>query len=389
MENSTATKLVGRELYTEEHNMFREAIREFLKKEAVPHYERWEKQGQVEREIWIKAAEMGILATDIPEEYGGLGLHDYRYNAIITEEMAKLHTTALGFGAQNDIVVPYLNAYCTPEQKAKYLPKMASGEWIGALGMTDPVAGSDLKSIKTFAERKDDHYVLNGSKTFITNGIHADVVVTFVKTSKEASSKSYTLFVLERGMEGFSRGKNLDKIGLKGQDTAELFFDNVKVPFENVLGTEGKGFYFLMHNLPMERLGIGVHAVAEAESILEETIQYCKDRKAFGKPIGSFQYSRFKLAEMKTELTIARTFIDECIWELTNKELTAEKAAMAKYWASDLQGKVIDQCLQLHGGYGYMNEYNVARAWRDARVTRIYGGTNEIMKEIIGRSLGF
>ena len=230
---------------------------------------------------------------------------------------------------------------------------------------------------------------MNGSKTFISNGIHADVVVTFVKTSREPGSKSYTLFALEKGMEGFTRGKNLDKIGLHAQDTAELFFDNVKVPLDNVLGEENRGFYYLMHNLPQERLGIAVGAIASAEAILEETIQYCKDRKAFGKQIGSFQNSRFKLAEMKTEVTIARNFVDTCIMELVEKKLTAEKAAMAKYWVTDLQFKILDQCLQLHGGYGYINEYNVAQAWRDARVTRIYGGTNEIMKEIIGRSMGF
>lgn len=376
-------------LYTEEHQMFREAVKTFLKQEAAPHYETWEQKGIVDREIWHKAADLGILAVDIPEEYGGLGLNDFRYSAIITEELAAANMPSLGFSTQNDIVVPYLNTYCTEEQKQKYLPKMASGEWIGALGMTDPAAGSDLKNIRTFAEKKDDHYLLNGSKTFISNGIHADVIVTFVKTSREESSKSYTLFVIEKGMEGFTTGKNLDKIGLHAQDTAELFFDNVKVPFENVLGEENRGFYYLMHNLPQERLGIAVGAIASAEAILEETIQYCKDRTAFGQSIGRFQNSRFKLAEMKTECTIARNFVDTCIYELTQKKLTAEKAAMAKYWVTDLQFKILDQCLQLHGGYGFINEYNVAQAWRDARVTRIYGGTNEIMKEIIGRSMGF
>ena len=320
---------------------------------------------------------------------GGLGLNDFRYSSIVTEELAYANVPGIGFSTQNDIVIPYLNTYCTPEQKAKYLPKMATGEWIGALGMTDPAAGSDLKNIQTFAEKKDGYYVLNGAKTFISNGIYADVIVTFVKTSREPGSKSYTLFALERDMKGFTRGKNLDKIGLHAQDTAELFFDNVKVPLDNVLGEENRGFYYLMHNLPQERLGIAVGAIASAEAILEETIQYCKDRKAFGKQIGSFQNSRFKLAEMKTEVIIARNFVDTCIMELVEKKLTAEKAAMAKYWVTDLQFKILDQCLQLHGGYGYINEYNVAQAWRDARVTRIYGGTNEIMKEIIGRSMGF
>ena len=377
------------ELYEEEHHMFRESIREFLKKEAEPHYAKWEKQGMVERELWQKAAELGALSLDIPEEYGGLGLNDYRYNAIVGEELAFANATAPGFSIQNDIVIPYLITYCNEQQKAKFLPKMASGEWIGALAMTEPVAGSDLRSIRSFAEKKEDHYLLNGSKTFIGNGILADVVVTFVRTSREPGSKSFSLFILERGMEGFSRGNNLDKIGLKGQDTAELFFDNVEIPFDNLLGDEGQGFFYLMHNLPQERLGVAVGGLATAENVLNETIQYCKDRKAFGKSIGQFQNSRFKLAEMKTELTIARTFVDDCIWELTQKELSPEKAAMAKYWISDLQCKVIDECLQLHGGYGYMNEFTVARAWRDARVQRIYAGSNEIMKEIIGRSMGF
>jgi len=376
------------ELYTEEHNLFREAFSTFLKKEAIPYYEQWEKDGIIDRKLWTKAGDLGILGVNIAEEYGGLGLNDFRYNAIISEELAKLSMPGIGFSIQSDIVVPYLNNYCTPEQKARVLPKIATGEWIGALGMTDPAAGSDLKSIQTFAEKKDGYYLLNGGKTFISNGIFADVVVTFVKTSKEPGSKSYSLFLLERGMEGFTRGENLDKIGLKSQDTAELFFDNVKVPFENVLGEANRGFYYLMHNLPQERLGIAVGAIANAEALLEETIQYCKDRKAFGKQIGSFQNSRFKLAEMKTESTIARNFVNTCIWELTKKTLTAEKAAMAKYWVSDLHFKILDECLQLHGGYGYVNEYTIARAWRDARVERIYGGTNEIMKEIIGRSLG-
>ena len=377
------------ELYTEEHKMFRESVRTFLKQEALPHYENWEKEGIVDRALWKKAGELGILGVDIAEEYGGLGLKDFRYSAIITEELAFANVASIGFSTQNDIVIPYLNTYRTEEQKARILPKMATGELIGALGMTDPAAGSDLKGIQTFAEEKDGYYLLNGAKTFISNGIHADVVVTFVKTNRDPGSKSYSLFMLERGMEGFTRGKNLDKIGLKAQDTAELFFDNVKVPFENVLGEANRGFYYLMHNLPQERLGIAIGSIANAEAILDETIQYCKDRKAFGKQIGSFQNSRFKLAEMKTECTIARNFVDTCIYELTQNKLTAEKAAMAKYWVTELQFKILDQCLQLHGGYGYINEYNVAQAWRDARVGRIYGGTNEIMKEIIGRSMGF
>ncbi len=373
----------------EEHVMFRDAVRAFMQKEIEPHYEAWEKAGQVPREVWRKAGELGILSIYIPEEYGGMGLDDYRYNAIVSEELARVNGTGPGFAIQNDIVVPYLLEYCNEEQKQKYLPKVASGEWIGALGMSEPAAGSDLKGLKTTAIKQDDHYLLNGSKTFISNGIMCDFVVLAVKTQPELGSKGFAIFIVDRGMEGFSNGENLDKIGMKGQDTAELFFDNVKVPFENLLGQDGKGFYYLMHNLPQERLSIAVTGMGAMEATLEQTIQYCKDRQAFGRPIGSFQNSRFKLAELQTELTIARTFVDKCIEELNAKTLTAEKAAMAKYWVSDLQCKLIDDCLQLHGGYGYMNEYKVARAWRDARVQKIYGGTNEIMKEIIGRSMGF
>lgn len=373
----------------EEHVMFRDAVRAFMQKEIEPHYEAWEKAGQVPREVWKKAGELGLLSIYIPEEYGGMGLDDYRYNAIVSEELARVNGTGPGFAIQNDIVVPYLLEYCTEEQKQKYLPKVASGEWIGALGMSEPAAGSDLKGLKTTAIKKDDHYLLNGSKTFISNGIMCDFVVLAVKTQPELGSKGFAIFIVDRELEGFTNGENLDKIGMKGQDTAELFFDNVKVPFENLLGQDGKGFYYLMHNLPQERLSIAVTGMGAMEATLEQTIQYCKDRQAFGRSIGSFQNSRFKLAELQTELIIARTFVDKCIEELNAKTLTAEKAAMAKYWVSDLQCKLIDDCLQLHGGYGYMNEYKVARAWRDARVQKIYGGTNEIMKEIIGRSMGF
>jgi len=317
-----------------------------------------------------------------------LGLNDYRYLAIVQEEMGYNNLSSTGFAIQNDIVVPYLLKYCTEAQKQKFLPKIAAGEWIGALAMSEPAAGSDLQGLKSVAIKKDDHYLLNGSKTFISNGIMCDFAVTAVKTNPEAGSKGFAILLLESTMEGFTKGTNLDKIGMKGQDTAELFFDNVKVPFENLLGEDGKGFYYLMHNLPQERLSIAISAIGNLEGMLEWTTQYCKDRKAFGKAIGSFQNSRFLLAEMKTEITIARTFVDQCIMELTEGTLTAEKAAMAKYWLSDLQCKVADQCLQLHGGYGYMNEYKIAKAWRDSRVQRIYGGTNEIMKEIIGRSMG-
>mgnify|MGYP001942910781 CR=1 FL=1 len=378
-----------KEYLEEEHIMFQETVREFFTKEVAPFEAQWEKDGQVSREIWKRAGDLGILAIDIPEEYGGLGLNDYRYNAIVLEEMSRANITGTGFGTQNEIVVPYLNHYCTPEQKAKFFPKMAAGEWIGALAMSEPAAGSDLKGIRSTAIKQGDHYILNGSKIFITNGIMCDFAVTAVKTNPELGSKGFALLLVESTFEGFTKGKNLDKIGMKSQDTAELFFDNVKVPVENLLGEDGKGFYYMMHNLPQERLSIAFTAIGAMEGALEWTIQYCQERKAFGRSIGTFQNSRFKLAEMSTEITIARTFVDKCAIELNEKRLTAEKAAMAKYWLTDLQFKIMDDCLQLHGGYGYMNEFAIAKAWRDARVQRIYGGTNEIMKEIIGRSLGF
>jgi alkylation response protein AidB-like acyl-CoA dehydrogenase len=286
-------------------------------------------------------------------------------------------------------MAPYFSTYFNEEQKAKWMPGIISGEIITAIAMTEPGTGSDLGGVKTTAIKDGDHYILNGSKTFITNGILSDLVIVVAKTDPDQKHAGVSLLVVERGMEGFSRGKNLEKIGMHAQDTAELFFDNVKVPAENLLGQEGHGFYYLMHNLPQERLSIAVSAVAAAEKILNVTIQYCKDRTAFGRSIGKFQNSRFKLAEMKTEITIARTFVDQCILELNEGKLSVEKAAMAKYWVSDLQCKVVDECLQLHGGYGYMTEYAVARAYMDGRVQRIYGGTNEIMKEIIGRSMGF
>jgi long-chain-acyl-CoA dehydrogenase len=286
-------------------------------------------------------------------------------------------------------MAPYFIEYFNEEQKKRFMPKMAAGELITAIGMTEPGTGSDLANINTTAIKKGDKYILNGAKTFITNGIMSGLVVVVAKTNPELKHKGISLLLVEEGMKGFTRGKNLDKIGLKAQDTAELFFEDVEVPVENLLGEEGRGFYYLMHNLPQERLSIAVSGIASAETALEWTIQYCNDRKAFGQSIGKFQNSRFKLAEMQTEITIGRTFVDKCIEELNAGTLTAEKAAMAKYWITDLQCKVIDQCLQLHGGYGYMREYPIAKAYTDARVQRIYGGTNEIMKEIIGRSMGF
>jgi len=376
-------------LLEEEHLMFQEAFRAFIKKEITPYHAQWEKDGQVSREVWKKAGENGFLCMDLPEEYGGLSIKDFRYNCIITEEMTRAGAHGPGFVLQNDVMSPYFMNSFNEEQKKRWLPGLISGEIISAIAMTEPGTGSDLSNIKTTAIKKGDHYIVNGAKTFITNGILSDLVIVVVKTDPEQAHKGISLLVIERGMEGFSRGSNLEKIGMSAQDTAELFFDNVKVPVENLLGAEGHGFYYLMHNLAQERLSIAVGACAGAENILATTIQYCKDRTAFGRPIGKFQNSRFKLAEMKTETTIARTFVDQCIQKHVAGELTAEEAAMAKYWVSDLQCKVADECLQLHGGYGYMKEYEVARAFVNGRVQRIYGGTNEIMKEIIGKSMGF
>jgi len=376
-------------LLEEEHQMFRASVRSFMDKEVAPNEAEWTKNGQVDRQVWTKAGALGMLCTDFPEQYGGMGIKDFRYNAIVAEEMSRVGSSSCGFTLQNDVMAPYFMEFCNDEQKARWMPKVASGELITALAITEPGTGSDVANIRTTAKKNGDHFVINGQKTFITNGILSDLVVVVAKTNPEAGHKGISLFMVERGMDGFTRGKNLDKIGMKGQDTAELFFEDVKVPTENLLAEEGRGFYYLMHNLPQERLSIAVSGIASAEHALEMTMQYCKERKAFGKPIGSFQNSRFTFAEMLTEITIGRQFVDQCILELNEGKLTPEKAAMAKYWISDLQCKVIDQCLQLHGGYGYMSEYPIAKAYTDCRVQRIYGGTNEIMKEIIGRSMGF
>ncbi len=326
---------------------------------------------------------------DVPEEYGGMGIDDYRYIAILGEESAAAGVHGPGFTITNELVVPYLMAFATREQKERWLPKLATGEWIGALAMSEPNAGSDLQAAQTTAVRDGDHYILNGQKTFITNGILSDLVIVYCKTTPGARARGTSLLVVERGMEGFERGRNLEKVGMHAQDTAELFFSDVKVPVENLLGEEGKGFYYLMHNLPQERLSIAISSIGMAESALEHTIKYCQERTAFGRPIGKFQNSRFKLAEMKTELQVGRVYLDHCIMLQCEKKLTAEEAAMAKWWCSDLAKRVIDQCLQLHGGYGYMLEYPIAKFYLDIRVNPIYGGTNEIMKEIIGRSMGF
>ncbi|MCA9986482.1 MAG: acyl-CoA dehydrogenase family protein [Anaerolineales bacterium] len=374
---------------TDEHRMFRDAVRRFLAKEVVPHHEQWEKDGLVSREVWRKAGENGFLCMDVPEEYGGLGVTDYRYNAILAEEMSFVGASGPGFGVANELVVPYLLAFGSEEQKSRWLPQMASGEVITALAMTEPDAGSDLQAARTTAIRDGDHYVLNGQKTFISNGILNDLAIVYCKTTPGEGARGTSLLLVERGMAGYERGRNLDKMGRHAQDTAELFFHNVRVPVSNRLGEEGQGFRYLMHNLPQERLLIALAAFAAAEAAFRHTVDYCQTRQAFGRPIGKFQNSRFKLAEMKTKLTVGRDFLDQCIMEQNERALTAEKAAMAKLWCTDIAKEVIDDCVQLHGGYGYMLEYPVAKFYLDVRVDPIHGGTNEIMKEIIGRSLGF
>ena len=376
------------EFLNEELIMFQDSMREFLKHEVVPNHEEWEKDGHVPKDIWLKAGENDFLGIDVPEKYGGSGIDDFRYNSVVIEEVWRAGTTCLTFSVTNDLVIPYLLRYANEEQKERWFPKLCSGETISALAMTEPSAGSDFAAIRTTAKLDGNHYILNGQKTFITNGVTSDLVIVACKTNPDAGHKGMSLLILERGMEGIERGKEFKKIGLKGQDTAELFFTDVKVPKENLLGQENQGFYYMMKNLPQERMSIAVSALAAIETVLDYTIEYCKERKAFGQPIGNFQNSRFKLAEMKTEAEIGRIYIDDCIKKLNEKKLTPEQGAMAKWWASDLQVRVADQCLQLHGGYGYILEYPIARAFADARIQPIWGGTNEIMKEIIGRSLG-
>jgi alkylation response protein AidB-like acyl-CoA dehydrogenase len=339
--------------------------------------------------VWLSGGKQGLLGFEMEERYGGAGVQDFRYHAVLDEEMVRIGASGVGFGLQNDVVGPYLAKLATEEQKQRWLPGFCSGELITAIAMTEPGAGSDLQGIQTTARRDGDGWVLNGAKTFITNGINSDLVIVVAKTDPQAEgAKGISLLVVERDMPGFGRGRNLDKIGLKAQDTAELFFDDVRVPAENLLGEENRGFAHLMDNLPQERLSIAVGAVASAERVLALTVEYVTGRTAFGRPIGSFQNTRFVLAELQTETSIARTFVDECIRQLNEGELTVPDAAMAKWWTTELQNKVADRCLQLHGGYGYMDEYPVSKAWRDSRVSRIYGGTNEIMKEIVGRSMG-
>jgi alkylation response protein AidB-like acyl-CoA dehydrogenase len=380
-----------RTLFDDDHEAFRESFRKFVEVEISPHHDDWERAGIVPRELFATAGRSGFLGMEIPEELGGGGVRDFRFNAVLDEELMRSGAAAAGLGLSlhNDICLPYFMAYSNDEQRARWLPGIASGELITAIAMTEPGIGSDLASMTTTARRDGDHYVVNGAKTFITNGINSDLVITAVKTDPTQKHKGMSLLVLERGMEGFERGRNLDKLGQHAQDTAELSFTDVRVPVANLLGEqEGQGFTQLVTNLPQERLSIGLAAVAAARRTLEITLEYVKERKAFGRTIGSFQNTRFVLAELDTELDIAQHYVDDCVRALNAGELTAVDASKAKYWCTELQGKVVDRCLQLFGGYGYMTEYPVARAFADARITRIYGGTTEIMKEVIGRSLG-
>jgi len=378
---------IPRTIFGEEHRLFAESLDRFIEVEVAPHYERYEEQGYIDREVWLKAGESGYLCTSMPEEYGGAGA-DKLYSVVLFEQPARRAVqNLLGMLLHSEIVAPYLLHYGSEFLKRKYLPGMATGELIGAIAMTEPAAGSDLQGIRATAVRDGDHYLLNGSKTFITNGFHCDLVIVVAKTDPGKGAKGTSLFVVDTTMAGFSKGRRLKKIGMKAQDTGELFFDNVRVPVDHLLGQENRGFAYLMSELPWERLQIAITAVAQMEAAIDWTSLYCRERRAFGKEIMQFQNTRFTLAEAMTEVQIARVFIDRCIELHIRGELDATAASMAKYWCTDLQSKVLDACLQLHGGYGYMWEYPIARAWADSRVARIYGGSNEIMKELIARQL--
>lgn len=372
----------------EEHTIFRKALRKFLEKDAIPYFEDWERNKQVPRDFWLKMGKQGYLCPWLDEAYGGLEA-DFAYSAIIQQELEKVGTGLAGIGLHNDIVIPYIRTYGTEDQKQRWLPKAVTGEYISAIAMTEPGAGSDLAGIKTTAVKNGDFYVVNGEKTFITNGIHSDLVIVVCRTnsSVQQAHKGISLLVIENGMGGFSKGKPLKKIGQHSQDTSELIFEDVKVPLENLLGEEDKGFYYLMNQLQQERLIVAIGAVTSAERMLEITIDYVKQRKAFGKVISEFQNTQFTLAELATEIEIGRTFVDQLIARHIKSEDVATEVSMAKWWITDLAKKTAAQCMQLHGGYGYMEEYEIARRYRDIAVTSIYAGTNEIMKTIIAKNL--
>ena len=378
---------IERTLFNPDHDAFRDAYRRFLDKEVAPHHAAWETQGYVDRAVWRKAGENGFLCSSMPEAYGGAGA-DLLFQVILMEETMRINATGLGFSLHSEIVAPYLLRYGNEEQKRRYLPPMAKGEMIGAIAMTEPSAGSDLQGVRSTAIDRGDHYLLNGSKTFITNGYNADLIIVVAKTNPNAGAKGTSLLLVERGMPGFDKGKRLHKVGLKAQDTSELFFSDVEVPKANLLGRENQGFIYLMEQLPWERLQIAIMSIASARAAIEITLEYVKGRKVFGTTVASYQNTRFKLAELHTEVTIGQVFIDRCLELLLAEKLDTATASMAKAWCSELQGRVLDQCVQLHGGYGFMWEYAVGRAWADARVQRIYGGTTEIMNEVIARSMG-
>ena len=381
-----------RNIYTEDHEALRASAREFTERILKPRAEEMIELKSIPRDIWQEAGKQGFFGFDIPEEFGGAGADDYRFNAVVAEEWARFNmATSSCFGIHADVCPPYIVDLGTEEQKQRWLPPMAAGEKICAIAMTEPGGGSDLAALKTTAVRAEDGdgWILNGSKTFITNGYQADLVIVAARTDPSKGAKGITLLMVERGMEGFVNGRKLDKVGMDESDTAELFFDNVRVPDENRLGEEGMGFIAMMQRLPQERVGAAVSNVAHAKAILEETIQYAKDRKAFGQPIGAFQHNKFLMAELVTKIEVAEAYVDDCIAAHAEGKLSAVDAAKAKWWSSQVQNDVLDHCVQLHGGYGFMNEYRVARAWRDARVTKIWAGSNEIMKELIGRDLGF
>ena len=370
-------------------NSFRDTVRDFTQRHLIPEHERIIEQRFIDREIWIEAGKLGLLGLEVPEPYGGSAAGDYRFNAVLAEELSRV-SAAIGssFGIHYDIVAPYLVELTTEEQKQRWLPGFCTGELVAAIAMTEPAAGSDLAGLKTTARRDGDDWILNGSKTFITNGYHADLVIVAAKTSPEKKAKGITLFAVETGMAGFERGRKLDKVGQPEADTAELFFTDVRVPAANVIGEVDRGFAHMMAMLPQERISCAVSNLAHAEAILAETLDYARQRKAFGQAIGSFQYNKFLFAELVTTLEVAQAFVDRCVQAHAEGRLTSVDAAKAKWWSSQVQNQILDSCVQLHGGYGFMNEYRVARAWKDARVTKIWAGSNEIMKEIIGRDLG-
>lgn len=381
-----------RNIYDEDHEAFRSSVKEFVDRTLVPRAESMIAEHSIPREVWLEAGKQGFFGLTIPEEFGGAGIDDYRFNAVLAEELAKFNVAVSScFGIHADITAPYIVALGTEEQKQRWLPQVATGEKILSIGMTEPNGGSDLAALKSSAVKADDgsgDWIINGSKTFITNGHQCDLAVVAIRTDPSKGAKGISLFVLEKEDEGFTKGKPLDKVGQPESDTSELFFDNVRVPADRLLGPEGMGFISMMQKLPQERLGNAVGCVAHAAQILGETIEYTKERKAFGQPIGSFQHNKFKIAELVTSIEVAQAYVDDCVAAHAEGKLSAVDAAKAKWWAAETQSKVLDECVQLHGGYGYMNEYRVARAWRDARINKIWAGTNEIMKELIGRDLG-